>query len=98
MKTGYFISIGKKAVFLEANNASKNPAIVKAMIKAICNYRGFCEDMTSRCLSDPECYKRISHDMQPATLELKECKFGKYYSINGGYFGGSYDLDEIITA
>ena len=98
MKNGYFISIGKKAVFLEASNARKNPATVKAMIKAICNYRGFCEDMTNRILSDPECYKRISHDMQPATLELKECSHGKYYSINGGYFGGTYDLDEIITA
>lgn len=93
---GYFITIGKKSIFLKANNERKNPATVKAMIAAICNYRGFCEDMTARILNDKECYKRISHDMSPATIELKECSFGKYYSINGGYFGGSYDLDEVI--
>jgi hypothetical protein len=52
--------------------------------------------MTARILNDKECYKRISHDMSPATIELKECSFGKYYSINGSYFGGNYDLDEII--
>lgn len=31
-------------------------------------------------------------------FQYKECNsYGKYYSINGGYFGGTYDLDEIIT-
>lgn len=49
---GYFISIGKKCIFLNAKNDRKNPSTVKAMIKAICKY-------------------------------------------HGGYFGGTYDLDEI---
>lgn len=99
MKRGYFLTIGKKALFLEAATDRKNPSTVKAMIKAICVYRGFCEDMTARILADKECYTKISHDMQPATLELKELSNGvRYYSIKGDYFGGTYDLGEIIAA
>jgi hypothetical protein len=98
MKKGYFIAIGKKVIFMETENSRKNPSTVKAMIQAICAYRGFCEDMMARILADKECYERIQKDMAAVTFEEKECNSEKYYSIHGKGFGGSYSLDEVIVA
>lgn len=99
MKTGYFIAVGRKAVFLETDATIKSKKVVFEMINAIGNYRGLCKETIERCQNDKPTYERIQREMQAATLEEKETpNVGKWYNIKGRNFGGGYDISEIIVA
>ena len=96
MKTGYLLNIGKKEVFLESTSETKSKNTVLKMIESVGKYRGLCDDMIKRCQGDEYTYKRIQREMARVTLEEKETNGEKWYSIRGKYFGGGYDIDEIV--
>jgi len=94
--TGYFIPFLNKAIFLETTATRKTKKHVYAMIEAIGRFRGLSKEMIDSCKADPASYKKIQHDMALATIETKYTNGQAWYSVRGEFFGGGYDLDEII--
>lgn len=98
MLKGYFLVIGKKAIFMESGSEKKNPAVVYSMIEAAAKYRGLCEDWIDRIKNDKQTYKRIQQDMIAATLEYNSIDGTDYYYICGKGFYGNYNPETIIMA
>lgn len=94
---GIFLTMGRRAFFLESGATRKTKNVVLKVIEGLCKYRGFCPELTARALNDKGLYKEIQYIMDFATLErVHNAAIGDYYKITGRNFGGGYDLNEII--
>lgn len=94
--TGYFLTVGPRAFFLETQATKRTAKTAREMITAIGHCRGFCPELIERIKADPETVTRIQKDMNAATLTKKYTDgVGVWYSISGRYFGGGYSPDEV---
>lgn len=83
---------------MKTDATRRTPATVRAMIKTLCDMRGFSEETTERILNDPEVYERIQMQMQAAQLEVREGTHGKYFHIETATIYGAYTWESMYLS
>lgn len=85
-KNGFVLTLGNKQLFYvtDKNNVTKN--VLHTFIDKIGEIKNLCIDLIERCKTDEPTLKDLKYRIQSATIELKEIKTIKYYSIVGKNF------------
>lgn len=81
MKTGFYVVIAKKDIFIETSRKNKTDKLCSDIFRKLVNFGFSIPD-------NPATRHELKYFMQPATLEIKTCSHGDYYNISGENFGG----------
>ena len=92
---GFFLEIGKQAIFLRSSGSNITDKILRKFVNAICDIKGISDSTRQKALYDKPTLDDLRRRIVKASLEEIDNPTVHYFSIKGKYFTLNFPEQEF---
>lgn len=95
VKSGFYMTIGNKGIFLESNKRNLTKKIVRDFINKVCDIKNVGDKIRQSALYDEATLKDFQRRITRANLEHRVTDKVSFYSLYGDGFTENFPEDEF---